>query len=418
MPILIIELSIKEKGGPQMSKEEKNEVVKAAPRQVSLTASQDFTNSLVLKLEKGNKEIGEKYSEYGKRCVINAIAGLLTVCKQNNISTDELDMTSLQLQLQNIGFTELNYATSPAEVYFDLRKVWVTKEDGSKVQRYSVTIKPQGVGNEKLVRKFGVNLKELYSAWLVRECDEFTYPMWNGDKITPPTWKIKGTSGKVVLVVYVVKKTTGECEYLMADRESVKANLIAQIRQNAMHADMFKVEKTNSKNAKYTITDTEARDKFYAKVDKDFEGKTLDECLKMEEYKDFINPTYTSGGSMEAMVIRKMRNNALKNYPKEYDTTLISEKVMNMWEDKDDTVMESAPIIKKDAAKIVDAQVEEVGDETPSDFDVDENGVIHEEEPKEENPTPKEEVKEEEKEAEEVPSSDTGDGEPNPEDMF
>lgn len=399
-----------------MAKEEKKEVAKVESRQVQLTASQSFTNELVLKLEKGNKEIGEQFTDYGRRCVVNAIAGLLTVCKQNDIKTSDLDATLLQLQLQNIGFTELNYATSPAEVYFDLRKVTVEKEDGTKVQRYAVTIKPQGAGNEKLVRKFGMNVKELYPAWLVRECDEFTYPMWNGDKITPPTWKIKGTSGKVILVVYVVKKTTGECEYLMADRESVKPNLIAQIRQNSMYA--FKIDCTNSKGAKYQKTDTEARDKFYAKLDADFEGKTLDECLKMEEYKEYINPTYTSGGSMEAMVIRKMKNNALKNYPKDYDTTLISEKVMNMWEEKDDSVLEAAPIAKKDATKIVDAQVEEVGDETPADFNVDENGVIHEEEPKQEKPTPKEEIKEEEKATEEVPPTDTGDGEPNPEDMF
>lgn len=398
-----------------MSKEEKKEVAKVESRQVQLSASQSFTNELVLKLEKGNEEIGEQFTEYGRRCVVNAIAGLLTVCKQNDIKTNELDATLLQLQLQNIGFTELNYATSPAEVYFDLRKVTVEKEDGTKVQRYAVTIKPQGAGNEKLVRKFGMNVKELYPCWLVREGDDFTYPMWNGDKITPPTWKIKGISGKVILVVYVVKKVTGECEYLMADRESVKPNLIAQIRQNSMYA--FKVELTNSKGAKYQKTDTEARDKFYAELDADFEGKTLDECLKMAKYKEYINPTYTSGGSMEAMVIRKMKNNALKNYPKDYDTTLISEKVMNMWEEKDDSVLEPAPITKKDATQIVDAQVEEVGKETPADFKVDEDGVIHEEEPKEEKPTPKEEVKEE-KAAEEVPPTDTGDGEPNPEDMF
>ena len=109
-----------------MSEEEKkkNGVAKVEPRNVQLTQSQSFTNELVLKLEKGNKEIGEQFSEYGKRCVINAIAGLLTVCNQNDIKTNELNATTLQLQLQNIGFTELNYASSPAEVYFDLRMGW------------------------------------------------------------------------------------------------------------------------------------------------------------------------------------------------------------------------------------------------------------------------------------------------------
>ena len=396
-----------------VTEEKKNNLAKVEPRQVQLTQSQSFTNELVLKLEKGNEEIGEQFSDYGKRCVVNAIAGLLTVCKQNDIKTSDLDATLLQLQLQNIGFTELNYASSPAEVYFDLRKVVVEKEDGTKVTRYAVTIKPQGAGNEKLVRKFGMNVKELYPAWLVREGDEFTYPMWNGDKITPPTWKIKGTSGKVILVVYVVKKTTGECEYLMADRESVKPNLIAQIRQNSMYA--FKVECTNSKGAKYQKIDEEKRAKFYAQVDADFEGKTLDECLKMEKYKEYINPTYTSGGSMEAMIQRKMRNNALKNYPKEYDTTLISEKVMNMWEDKDDTVLEKPAIAKKDVVDIVDAQVEEPGTETPNDFEVDEDGVVVEKETKvEEQQNPEPQPIDEQETHEEEPEQETF----NPEDEF
>lgn len=345
--------------------EEKKEVV--AANNVQLCNAQQLQVQLVAELEKGFAQMGTKFDDYGKDCVVNAIAGLLTTCKNQKIDFKSLDPTLLRLQLENVGLTKLNYNAIPAEIYFDLRKnTYKDKET------YSIAIKPQGAGNEKLVREFGVNLKELCSAWLVREGDEFTLGSFNGIEQTPPTWIRKSLNKKIIYVVYPAKKQDGTVEYLIADRDSVKANLIAQIRQNALYK--FKTKKTNQYGKEYEVVDDKKRDEFYAQLEKDFEGKTLDEVLALPDYADYINPTYTSGGSKEAMILRKMKNNALKNYPREFDKTqtAVKEAVVSMFEDVDETVMEQAKVVK-DATVIVDAEIgEKVADENaPQDFDVD-----------------------------------------------
>lgn len=56
-----------------------------------------------------------------------------------------------------------------------------------------------------------------------------------GIEVEPPTWEEKGLSNKVVRVVYPVKLKDGTIEYLISERESVKVNLIAHIRNNMMN---------------------------------------------------------------------------------------------------------------------------------------------------------------------------------------
>lgn len=357
----------------------------------TVPSGSDYQVQLVSELEKATSELGAKFSDYGKTCVINAIAGLVTVCKANKIEIKNLDPVLLRLQLQNIGFTELNYASIPSELYIDLRKT----KDSNNNEIYSVAIKPQGAGNEKLVRKFGVGIKKdgLLPAWLVREGDEFTLGSFDGIKQTPPTWVRKSLDKKIVMVVYPVIKTNGDVEYLMASRDSIIPNLIAQIRQNSMNAFIVEVE---SKGYKYKKVDKDKRDAFYKEIEKDFEGKSLDDILAMEKYIDYINPTYTSGGSKEQMILRKMKNNALKNYPREYDTTLTKESVENMFEDNDDTVKEVAPILKHDVIDSVEVEIAEpiANEDAPKDFNVDEDGIVTKNETpenKEEKPLKKEE---------------------------
>lgn len=369
-----------------MAEEKKNNV--ATVGEVKLNNGTQLQVTLINELDKGLEEMGAKFTDYGKQCVINAIAGLVTTCKNQKISFNDLDPTLLRLQLQNVGLTELNFNAYPPEVFVDLRKNTVKDKEGNAKEVYAITIKPQGAGNEKLVRKFGVNLKELKPCWLVREGDEFTLGSFDGINQTPPTWVRKSLSAKVIMVVYPVITTNG-VEYLMADRDSVKTNLIAQIRQNALYKFKKDVEYNGRK---YQKTDEEARDSFYANIEKDFEGKTLDEVLAMPEYADYINPTYTSGGSKESMIVRKMKNNALKNYPREYDTNTIKEAVVGMFEDSDDTVLEPAKAVRKDVADIVDAEIKEpvASDDAPQDFDVDDDGVVTKPEEKVEETTTEE----------------------------
>lgn len=338
---------------------------------------------LIGELNIANKQLGADFSEYGTKCVMNAIAGLYTYCNSEGIDFQQIDFALLKLSLQNIGYTELNYSAIPSEIYFDVRK------NGEK---FIVTIKPQGAGNEKLTRRYGVGLKKdigLHSPWIVREGDEFTYPSFNGLEMIPPKWSPKSFDKKVIMVVYPAVKVDGSVEYLIATRESVKANMIAQIRQNALYA--FTKYENQQK-----VVDKEKRDEFYEKLNKFAESHSLEELLNNEEFSKYVNPTYTSGGSKEAMIIRKMKNNALKNYPKEYDNAYIRDAVENMFEEKDDSLNER-PTIDVNPVDKVEGEINETPKQDAiQDFNVDANGEVQQasqEEPKQDKVEEKEPVK-------------------------
>lgn len=362
----------------------KNELTTAPKKnEVALTGGLALQERLLSELEKANEDFGANFTAYGKTCAINCIAGIVSFCKSNNIEINKIDPTLLRLQVQNVGFTELNYASIPSEIYFDLRKTTkkVKDESGKDVEEetYTIAIKPQGAGNEKLVRKYGVGLKKgsgLHNAILVREGDEFIMPQFNGMEMTPPIYKpqLKNANNKVVAVVYPAEKEDGSVEYLIATRDSVKANIIAQIRQNTLYKFTKEEEKTNKYGTTYKkdVIDREARDKFYDELNKKAENMTLDEMLADEEILKYVNPTYTSGGSKEQMIMRKMKNNALKNYPKEYDNSYITNAVKNMFEEQDESVLERKDVI----AKVEKELDEDLNDDVIQDFTASDEEVV------------------------------------------
>lgn len=338
---------------------------------VKLNQMQQYQVDVVNEVEKGLQEVGQTFTDYGKQCVINAMAAIIINCKNNKIKPGDIDQTMLKIALTNVGLTELNFNAIPAEAFIDLRKAGGRKDDkGEYHENYSIAIRPQGAGNEKLVRRFGVNVKDLKSPLLIREGDEYELPGFDGEKMTPFTWKPKSLDKKVIMVVYPLLKKDGTYEYLMATRDSIIPNLIAQIRQNNLYSEKFK--KTNSKG--YEYIDTSLRDEFYEKLNKSFEGKTLDEILADPEWKDELSNTYTSGGSKEAMILRKMKNNALKYYPREYNSAAVAEAVKDMFEDKDDSLNEKPKnFVDVDAVQKVEQQLDEDSKEDAiQDFDVEE----------------------------------------------
>ena len=78
------------------------------------------------------------------------------------------------------------------------------------------------------------------------------------------------------------------------------------------------------------------------------------------------------------MIVRKMQNNALKNYPKEYDSTAIKEAVKNMIEDYDESLNEKAKaVLDVDAVDKVETEIhqEQSGEAIPG-FEIDDNGEV------------------------------------------
>lgn len=400
----------------------KNEMIQKPKQEVALTEGQKLQAQLMNELESASAQIGKGFTDYGKTCVINAIAGLIVFCKGNGIKIEDLDPSVLRLSLTNVGYTELNYAAIPSELYFDIRKTTkkVKTDDGKEeeVNSYTLTIKPQGAGNEKLVRKYGVGLMKdvgLSSPILIREGDKLVMPVFNGKEVTPFRYEpeLKNADNKVVAVFYCATKIDGSVEYLFATRESVKANIIAQIRQNTLYNFYKMDEKGNFILDKWNrkIKDDAARDAFYDELNKFADSHTLDELLAEPKYANYVNPTYTSGGSKEQMIIRKMQNNALKKYPKEYDNSYIAESVRNMFEDQDDSLNEKPAANRtRDVVDAVEQEINEPQTEgaVPA-FEVNEDGEVirHEPaaEPKKEVPaTPAEEPVPEEVPAEPEPA--------------
>ena len=355
-----------------------NNVVKVEPK--ALTGALKVQSELMNELNVSSENNGVEFTDYGKKCVMNAISGLVTLATSQGIDFKQINGSMLKLALQNVGYTELNYAAMPSEVYFDLRKV--RNQDGTT--SYLPSIKPQGAGNEKLLRKYGVGLKKdtgLRSPWLVREGDDITFPSFDGLEMIPPKWTPKSYDKKVIMVVYPAQKIDGSVEYLIATREGIKANIIAQIRQNTLYA----FQKFDGKSK---VVDEDARNKFYDELNKFAEEHKVDELIDNPKYAPYINPTYTSGGSKEQMILRKMKNNALKNYPKEYNNSAQRDAVENMWEDNDDSIKEK-PSVAKDVVSKVEKELDEKTNEGAiQDFTVDEDGVV------EANDSPKEEKKE------------------------
>ena len=108
------------------------------------------------------------------------------------------------------------------------------------------------------------------------------------------------------------------------------------------------------------------RNKFYDELNKFAETHSVDELIDNPTYAAYINPTYTSGGSKEQMILRKMKNNALKNYPKEYDSAAQRDAVENMWEDNDDSLKEKSSVAKDVVAKVENKKITHIITENKS----------------------------------------------------
>ena len=172
----------------------------------------------------------------------------------------------------------------------------------------------EGNGYDSLLSNYGKNVKQVYPHWIVKEGDKYIPPKHKGLSVTEPEWEEKGISSKAVKVVYPVMLTDGTVTYLSADRDSVKINLLSHVKQNMMNAtfgictDRYKAtekQKSEIKEKKNEVLNTLRA------------CKTVDEMLECEIAKPFISGAWLD--TPESMIQRKMCNNAIRKYPKNYD---------------------------------------------------------------------------------------------------
>jgi len=293
----------------------------------------DFKTGLVKAQDTYLKMIDDQFSSHGmhmsdyqKTCAMNAIYAIQSVLDKTGgkFSDSDFDQTSLTGILKTVAALELNASATPREVYFSVRK------ENRKVGQQDNWIKKiemgiEGDGNDALLRRFGVDVKKVGRPWLVREGDDFTFPTHNGFEVTPPVW-VESGNGPIIRVVYPVLLSDGSAEFLIQEREDVRLNLLAHLSNNLTN-ETFGIAKSRYDASIEQKKQIDAKKKELLTAAKQL---TMEGILDNVALQEFISPAWTEPQSREQMIIRKMRNNAVKKYPKDFGSSFVSESYNGM----------------------------------------------------------------------------------------
>ena len=269
-------------------------------------------------------------SEYQKVCAMNVIAKMQELAVSNNLKLSEINQTNVMQILQQVTMLELNITSVPRECYIIIRS-FKTGDGWTKGFEFGI----EGDGNDKLLRRYGVDIEKVYPFWLVREGDEFTYPAFKGIEIEPPTWVPKGYVNKVIRVVYPIKNIDGSIQYNISEREEVRINLAAHIKNNV------KMNKEITANKK-------------AEIDKLLATLSMDEMFNNNELLNIMSPAWRDSHSREAMIVRKLRNNCIKKIPKDFAnafTAATYEKTFDDYEQYQDTRINKEEALEAEVAE-------------------------------------------------------------------
>ena len=276
------------------------------------TAVSQWTNSITSLVTRDFELCGVSFDEYSKQCAMAAMTSIYQLVKDSDKVKDlnSLDTSNLREIVGQAASLKLNANAVPRECYFQLR----TKKVGDNYMQV-VEMGIEGDGNDAMLRNYGENVETVYPCWLVKEGDDFSYPKHRGIEMTPPEWEEKGQSQKVIRVVYPIKLKDGTFQYLIAEREGVKVNLFAHVRNNLMN-ETFGICKN-----RYNATDKQLEE-IKAKKEEIYDAlrkcETIEDMLACEIAKPFISAAWLD--TPESMIVRKMRNNAVKKYRKDFNS--------------------------------------------------------------------------------------------------
>ena len=280
-----------------------------AEEQKMTTALSAWTNSVTDMVVSDFTQNGVQFDSYSKECAMNAMSSIYQIVKSSGAAMNDIDTSNLREIVGQCASLKLNANGFPRECYFQLRK----KKIGDKWVQ-SVEMGLEGAGQESLLRNFGVNVKQTYDWWIVKEGDEFTYPKRKGLTLTDPTWEQKGLSQKTARVVLPIKLTDDTVTYLISERESVKVNLFAHVRNNLMN-ETFGICENRFKATEEQKKKIDAKkETIYAELRK---CETVDDMIKCEAALPYMSGAWVD--TFESMVIRKMQNNAVRKFPKNFN---------------------------------------------------------------------------------------------------
>lgn len=283
-----------------------------------------YANQYTGLMERDFAEHGLQFDDYSKQCVMAAMSSIYGLVTSNKAAMENLQGSNLRQVIGQVASLKLNANAVPRECYFQLR----SKQDAGGNWHKEVELGIEGDGNDAILRQFGVNVKKVHPVWMVHDGDVFSYPKHKGLEATPPEWEERGESQMVIRVVYPVEMTDGSVQYLISERESVKVNLFAHIRNNLMNETFGLVK--GGKKTRYDATDAEKKaievkkQEIYAALR---ECQTLEEMLACEIARPYISAAWLD--TPESMIVRKMRNNAIKKYPKDFNA-IASQSLLQM----------------------------------------------------------------------------------------
>ena len=289
-----------------------------AEKKAFTTSLSEWSNAITGLIIEDYKSCGMKMDDYSKECAMEAMTSIYNLVKNDpKISgMGTLDTSNLRGIVKRCASLKLNASAYPRECYFQLRsvKVGIDPQTNKDVWQKQVEMGIEGSGYDSLLANYGKDVKQVYPYWVIKEGDVYIPPKHKGLTVTEPEWEEKFLSDKAVRVVYPVKLNDGNITYLSADRDSVKINLMAHVKQNLMNvtfgicADRYKAtekQKSEIKAKKEEILNALRS------------CKTVDEMLKCEIARPYISGAWLD--TPESMIVRKMCNNATKKYPKNYD---------------------------------------------------------------------------------------------------
>lgn len=268
-----------------------------------------YINELESSLEKNGLQMDEEQ----RACAMSAILKMSELCDEKHVDINGISKTKIVAILQQITTLRLNFNAIPRECYMIIRN---TYDSSNNITGREFDWGIEGDGNDKLVRRYGVGIKKMYSPWIVREHDKFTNASFKGLEITPPTWEPADYNAKAVKVVYPIEFEDGDVRYYIADRDGVAINLAAHIINNTKKNNKIKPDEK-------------------LRIKKSLEGKTLDEILADHSLMQYASPAWNDPHSREQMIIRKLRNNAVKPVPKDFGNAFAAYAYEQTYEDYD-----------------------------------------------------------------------------------
>ena len=288
-----------------------------AEKKAFTTSLSEWSNTITGLIVNDYKACGMELDDYSKECAIEAMTSIFNLVK-NDPKSDmgKLDTSNLTGIVKRCANLKLNASAYPRECYFQLRNVNVGKDPqtGRDIWQKQVEMGIEGNGYDSLLSNYGKNVKQVYPHWIVKEGDKYIPPKHKGLSVIEPEWEEKGLSSKAVRVVYPVMLTDGTVTYLSADRDSVKINLLAHVKQNMINATFgICADRYNATEKQKS----EIKDKKNEVLNALRACKTVDEMLECEIAKPFISGAWLD--TPESMIQRKMCNNAIRKYPKNYD---------------------------------------------------------------------------------------------------